>query len=68
VGPAARGLSLSLDEALPDVTVTYVHIGTAVAPAGEAGPASVGADAVAERYLDVVEAETATRELELRRR
>lgn len=69
VGPAARGLATSLDAALDDVQVTYVRIGSGVAPAGEAGPASLGADAVAERYLQLVEDDgTATRELDLRRR
>jgi NADP-dependent 3-hydroxy acid dehydrogenase YdfG len=67
VGPAAHGLATSLDESLPSVQVTYVRIGTTVRPAGEAGPASVGADAVAERYRRLVEDDAvSTRELELR--
>jgi NADP-dependent 3-hydroxy acid dehydrogenase YdfG len=68
VAPAARGLATSLDAALDDVQVTYARIGTAVRPAGEAGPTAVGADAVADAYLDLVRGdELATRELDLRR-
>lgn len=68
VGPAAHGLSTSLDEALPGVQVTYVRIGSGVRPSGEAGPTTLDADTVAERYLQLVEAdETATRELEIRK-
>jgi NADP-dependent 3-hydroxy acid dehydrogenase YdfG len=51
VAPAAEGLARTLDDALDGVAVTYVRIGTGVAPAGEGGPARVGADRVADRYL-----------------
>jgi len=67
VGPAAHGLATSLDAALPAVQVTYVRIGSAVGPAGEAGPVAVGADAVAAEYRRLVAQEgTATRALDLR--
>jgi len=69
VGPAARGLSVSLDAALTDVQVTYVRIGTAVRPAGEAGPTAVGADTIAAEYRHLIErADLGTREVDLRQR
>jgi len=69
VAPAAEGLARSLDDALPEVQVTYVRIGTAVAPAGEGGPTHVGADRVAERYLALAEDDAlSTRVVELRQR
>ena len=69
VGPAARGLSVSLDAALEDVQVTYVRIGTAVRAPEEAGPAAVGADVVAEEYRHLVEREAVgSREVDLRQR
>lgn len=68
VGPAARGLSVSLDAALETVDVTYVEIGSRVDPAGEAGPTALDAGTVAETYRDLIERDGASvRELELRR-
>ncbi len=69
VGPAARGLSVSLDAALDTVQVTYVRIGTAVRPSGESGPTSVDADDVAAEYRHLVErGAVGPREVDLRRR
>lgn len=69
VGPAARGLTLSLDAALDEVQVTYVRIGSAVRPPGEAGPMALGADVVAAEYRHLVERDAAgTGELDLRQR
>jgi NADP-dependent 3-hydroxy acid dehydrogenase YdfG len=69
VGPASRGLAVSLDAALEAVQVTYVRIGTAVRPPEAAGPAAVGADLVAREYRHLVETEgVGPRELDLRRR
>ena len=66
VGPAARGLAVSLDEALDDVQVTYVRIGTAVAPSGRDRSATISADTIAEHYLRLVERSAVdVRELEL---
>lgn len=69
VGPAARGLSVSLDAALDDIQVTYVRIGTAVRAPKDAGPVAVGADVIAEEYRHLIERETVgSRELDLRQR
>jgi NAD(P)-dependent dehydrogenase (short-subunit alcohol dehydrogenase family) len=50
---AALGLARTLDASLDDVGVTYVRIGAAVRPPGSDFPGAVGADEVAERYLDL---------------
>ncbi len=69
VGPAARGLSVSLDAALEDVRVTYVRIGTAVRAPEDAGPVAVGADRIATEYRHLVEREDlGSREIDLRQR
>jgi len=68
VGPAARGLAVSLDAALDDVGVTYVRIGSRVVPAGEAGADALDAGTVATTYRRLVEREATSRELDLRRR
>jgi len=65
VGPAASGLADSLGAALDGVQVTYVRIGSQVAP-GEAGPGVLSASEVADTYLDLVEREgVATRGCEV---
>ncbi|MFB6220971.1 MAG: SDR family oxidoreductase [Halolamina sp.] len=56
--PATRGLARTLNEAMDGVHVCYVRIGTAVRP--EPSPVAVGSEVVAERYLELVEQETAT--------
>ena len=68
VGPAAHGLTTSLDAALDDVQVTYVRIGAAVRPPEDAGVVAVGADTVAREYRHLVEQDEAvSREIDLRR-
>lgn len=67
VAPAARGLAVSLDAALDDVSVTYVRIGSAVRP--EAGPTAIAASEVAAEYRRLVSSRgVATRELDVRKR
>lgn len=67
VAPAARGLAVSLDAALDDVSVTYVRIGSAVRP--DAGPTAIDADDVAAEYRRLVDRPgVSTRELDLRQR
>jgi NADP-dependent 3-hydroxy acid dehydrogenase YdfG len=67
VAPAARGLAVSLDAALDDVSVTYVRIGSAVRP--DAGPTAIAASDVATEYRRLVDrAGVSTRELDLRER
>ncbi|WP_256296374.1 SDR family oxidoreductase [Haloarchaeobius salinus] len=69
VGPAARGLSASLATALDDVQVTYVRIGSRVAPAGQVDDDALSAAEVAATYRELVERDVAvTRELDLRQR
>lgn len=53
--PAARGLAETLDVALEGVHVAYVRIAAAVRPPDSDFPGAVGADAVAERYLELAE-------------
>jgi len=66
VAPAAEGLATSLAASLEDVQVTYVRIGSTVAPADAAGAGALSAAQVADTYLDLVEREgTSTRELDL---
>jgi NADP-dependent 3-hydroxy acid dehydrogenase YdfG len=65
VAPGARGLARTLAQSLESVQVTYVSIGTGVRPDAD-GKRALAAEAVAERYLDLVEREDAvTRELDL---
>lgn len=52
---AARGLARTLAESTDDVGVTYVRIGAAVRPPESEFPGAVGADEVAERYLELAE-------------
>ncbi|MEZ3164637.1 SDR family NAD(P)-dependent oxidoreductase [Halorubrum sp. RMP-47] len=67
VAPAARGLAVSLDAALDDVSVTYVRIGSAVRP--DAGPGAVDAADLAAEYRRLVDrGGIATRELDVRER
>jgi NADP-dependent 3-hydroxy acid dehydrogenase YdfG len=67
VAPAARGLAVSLDAALDDVSVTYVRIGSAVRP--DAGPTAIAASDVAAEYRRLVDRPgVSTRELDLRKR
>ncbi|OYR76507.1 MULTISPECIES: SDR family oxidoreductase [Halorubrum] len=67
VAPAARGLALSLDAALDDVSVTYVRIGSPVRP--DAGPTAIDATALAAEYRRLVDHEgIAMREIDVRKR
>ena len=66
VAPAAEGLATSLAAALERVQVTYVRIGSSVAPADVAAEGALSADQVADTYLDLIEREAVTtRELDL---
>jgi NADP-dependent 3-hydroxy acid dehydrogenase YdfG len=66
VAPAAEGLATSLAAALDTVQVTYVRIGSTVAPADATAGDALSADQVAETYLDLIERErVATRTLDL---
>lgn len=53
--PAVRGLAGTLDAALDGVHVAYVRIAAAVRPPDSEFPGAVGADAVADRYLELAE-------------
>ena len=65
VAPATRGLAVSLDAALDDVTVTYVEIGSAVRP--DAGPTAIDAADLAAEYRRLVDRDgVASREIDLR--
>ena len=67
VAPAARGLAVSLDAALDDVSVTYVRIGSAVRP--DPGPDAIDAADLAAEYRRLVDREgIASRELDVRER
>lgn len=69
VAPAAQGLATSVAEALDEVQVSYVRIGTKVQPPDRAGEDALSADVVADTYLDLIDREyTTTRELDLYRR
>ncbi|QAU12553.1 SDR family NAD(P)-dependent oxidoreductase [Halorubrum sp. BOL3-1] len=64
--PATRGLAVSLDAALDDVTVTYVRIGSAVR--SEGGPVAIDAADLAAEYRRLVDRPgVASREVDLRR-
>lgn len=64
VAPATRGLARSLDDGLTDVQVSYIEIGTAVAPDEEDRVSAVPASAIAAKYRHIVAEETAyTREV-----
>ena len=66
VAPAAEGLATSLAAALERVQVTYVRIGSSVAPADAAAEGALSADQIADTYLDLIEHEgVTTRELDL---
>jgi NAD(P)-dependent dehydrogenase (short-subunit alcohol dehydrogenase family) len=60
VAPAAEGLATSLAAALERVQVTYVRIGSSVAPADAAAEGALSADQVADTYLDLIEREAVT--------
>jgi NADP-dependent 3-hydroxy acid dehydrogenase YdfG len=59
VAPAARGLSNSLAASLDSVQVTYVRIGTGVAPTDANASRRLDADELAELYRDLVERDRA---------
>lgn len=59
VAPAARGLANSLAAALDSVQVTYVRIGTGVAPTDANAYRGLDADEIAGLYLDLVERDQA---------
>ena len=66
VAPAARGLATLLAGALDAVQVTYVSIGTGVAPAQTGADRRLDADELAALYQDLVERDRAvTRELDV---
>jgi NADP-dependent 3-hydroxy acid dehydrogenase YdfG len=69
VAPATRGLARSLDDGLTGVQVSYVELGTAVAPDGAARQFAVPASAIAEKYRQLTAEDTAyTREVTLDQR
>lgn len=53
---APRGVARTLAASLDRVGVTYVRIGAAVRPPDSEFPGAVGADEVAERYVELAEA------------
>lgn len=68
VAPAARGLATSLDAAVEQVQVTYVSIGTGVAPVGTTGSEQQRLDAseIASLYSDLIKRDRAiTREIDV---
>lgn len=54
--PATKGLADTLDAAVDGLHVAYVRIATAVRPPESDFSGAVGADAVADRYLELAEA------------
>jgi NADP-dependent 3-hydroxy acid dehydrogenase YdfG len=66
VAPATRGLANSLAAAVDSVQVTYVRIGTGVAPAGADSFQRLDADELAGLYRDLIERDHAvTRECDV---
>lgn len=57
--PATKGLADTLDAAVDGLHVVYVRIGAAVRPPDSAFGGAVGADSLAERYLELAEADDA---------
>lgn len=60
--PAAQGLARTLDASEP-FDVCYVRIGSAVRPTESEFPGAIGADEVAERYLELVRSDEPPRDL-----
>lgn len=69
VGPATQGLAATLDAAVDEVQVTYVSIGTGIAPADTDARQRLDADELAAVYQQLIERDRAvTRRLDVRLR